>query len=34
MWKVRSHFKKEVEALIENVYFKFLDSSNSSFDHK
>ncbi|CAD8069698.1 unnamed protein product [Paramecium primaurelia] len=34
IWKVRSHLKKELEALIENVYFKFLDSSNSSFDHK
>ncbi|CAD8080310.1 unnamed protein product [Paramecium sonneborni] len=34
IWKVRSHMKKELEALIENVYFKFLESSNSSFDHK
>ncbi|CAD8161380.1 unnamed protein product [Paramecium pentaurelia] len=34
IWKVRSHLKKELEALIENVYFKFLESSNSSFDHK
>ncbi|CAK70017.1 unnamed protein product (macronuclear) [Paramecium tetraurelia] len=34
IWRVRSHLKKELEALIENVYFKFLESSNSSFDHK
>ncbi|CAD8150221.1 unnamed protein product [Paramecium octaurelia] len=34
IWRVRSRLKKELEALIENVYFKFLESSNSSFDHK
>lgn len=34
IWKYRSNLKKEIEAIIENVYFKFLESSNSNFDHK
>ncbi|KAM3140342.1 hypothetical protein pb186bvf_007502 [Paramecium bursaria] len=34
VWKFRSSMKKEIQGLIENVYFKFLDSSNSQYDHK
>lgn len=33
-WHFRDRLKSELEQIIENVYFRILDSSNSLFDHK
>jgi brefeldin A-inhibited guanine nucleotide-exchange protein len=34
VWNFRDNLRVELEKVIENVYFKILDSNNSSFDHK
>jgi brefeldin A-inhibited guanine nucleotide-exchange protein len=34
VWYFRDSLRGELEKVIENVYFKILDSNNSSFDRK
>jgi len=34
VWNFRHTLAGELEKVIENVYFKILDSNNSTFEHK